>query len=99
MIDRLEKLVKLQTDTSEKPYSIIHRLALANGYRSLGYPDLAAGDAYKALLLIDECAEEGEFHNEALEAATSDYQEQHSSSDEIVDEVIHWARTCCLKSA
>jgi hypothetical protein len=46
---------------------------LANAYRGLGYPDLAIGDAYKALLLVDEVAEEGEYHDEALEAANADY--------------------------
>ena len=51
----------------------MHRLNLAKAYRSLGYPDLAIGDAYKALLLVDEVAEKGEYHDEALEAAYADY--------------------------
>ncbi|KAJ4357477.1 uncharacterized protein N0V89_002053 [Didymosphaeria variabile] len=97
--DRLDELAKLQTDTLEKPYSIHHRLSLANAYRSLGYPDLAAGDAYKALLLVDECVETGEFHDEALEAATSDYQEQSGSLEEDTDKVIQWAKSCGLKHA
>lgn len=46
---------------------------MAKAYRDLGYPDLAIGDAYKALLLVDEVAEEGEYHEEALEAANADY--------------------------
>lgn len=46
---------------------------MAKAYRGLGYPDLAIGDAYKALLLVDEVAEEGEYHEEALEAANADY--------------------------
>jgi hypothetical protein len=68
-----EQLVALQQQTPEQPYSIPHRLRLAKAYRKLGYPDLAAGDAYKALLLIDEVAEEGEYHDEAIEAANADY--------------------------
>lgn len=63
----------MQQQTPEQPYSIVHRLNLAKAYRNLGYPDLAIGDAYKALLLVDEVAEEGEYHDEALEAANTDY--------------------------
>lgn len=97
--ERLEGLAKLQAGTLDNPYSITHRLALANAYRSLGYPDLAAGDAYKALLLVDECAEEGEFHEEALEAATKDFQEQNGSSDENTEQIVLWAQSSCLGSA
>ncbi|KAL5373350.1 hypothetical protein DPSP01_012792 [Paraphaeosphaeria sporulosa] len=97
--ERLEGLAKLQAGTLDNPYSISHRLALANAYRGLGYPDLAAGDAYKALLLVDECAEEGEFHEEALEAATKDYQERTGSLDEDTDHVVLWARSSCLENA
>ncbi|KAL5118368.1 hypothetical protein ACEQ8H_003717 [Pleosporales sp. CAS-2024a] len=68
-----QELVTLQQATPERPYSIHHRLELAEAYRRLGYPDLAAGDAYKALLLIDEVLEEGEYHQEALEAAKHDF--------------------------
>lgn len=67
-----EKVVALQGATYEQPYSILHRLRLAAAYRELGYPDLAAGDAYKALILVDELVEEGEYHDEALEAARAD---------------------------
>lgn len=67
-----EKLVALQHATPEQPYSIAHRLNLARAYKNLGYPDLAAGDAYKALILVDELVEEGEYHDEALEAARTD---------------------------
>ena len=67
------ELLALQEQTPEQPYSIVHRIKLAQAYKELGYPDLAVGDAYKALLLIDEVAEEGEYHEEALEAANADY--------------------------
>jgi hypothetical protein len=92
-------LAKLQAGTLDKPYSITHRLALANAYRSLGYPDLASGDAYKALLLVDECSEQGEFHEEALEAATKDYHEHNDSTDEDNEQVALWAQSFCLESA
>ena len=41
-------------------------------YEKLGYPDLAAGDAYRALLLTDELLDEsGEWHELAVEAVES----------------------------
>lgn len=67
-----DKLVALQDATPEQPYSIVHRLNLAKAYKELGYPDLAAGDAYKALILVDELTEEGEYHDETLDAARAD---------------------------
>lgn len=69
---KLDRLLELQKNTPDSPYSIIHRLNLARAYRDLGYPELAASDAYKALLLVDEVSEEAEFHDEASEAALTD---------------------------
>lgn len=68
----LAELIELQESLTDQPYSILLHLKLAAAYRSLGYPDLAAGDAYKALLLVDEILEEGEYHEQALEAAKLD---------------------------
>ncbi len=68
----IEKLKNLQHVTDSCPYSVAHRLKLAEAYRGLGYPDLAAGDAYKALLLIDEVVEQGEYVEEVTEAAKRD---------------------------
>lgn len=62
----------MQERVSSQPYSILSRLSVALAYKHLGYPDLAIGDAYKALLLVDEVSEEGEFHDEALSAAEED---------------------------
>jgi hypothetical protein len=69
---RFQELLELQRHTLDQPYSIVHRLRLARVYRDFGYPDLAAGDAYKALLLIDEVVEDGEYHERAVEAALID---------------------------
>ncbi|KAF2192607.1 hypothetical protein K469DRAFT_731103 [Zopfia rhizophila CBS 207.26] len=82
-----------------RPYSITLRLKLAAAYRSLGYPDLAAGEAYKALLLIDEVMEEGEYHDAAMEAAKTDITsgEAIAALDRTVgvdQEAIVWARIC-----
>jgi hypothetical protein len=63
-------LEQLQERLRDAPYSIEVRIKLARAYKLLGYPDLAVGEAYKALLLIDEVLEEGgEYHEEALDAA------------------------------
>lgn len=51
------------------PYDLVAYLERAAVYGELGYPDLAAGDAYKALLICDEVANEGfEYHEQALDA-------------------------------
>lgn len=50
------------------PYDTILYLERAVVYSDLGYPDLAAGDAYRALLLTDEILNEGfEYHEQALQ--------------------------------
>jgi hypothetical protein len=50
------------------PYDLIGYLERAVVHGDLGYPDLAAGDTYRALLLCDECANEGfEYHDQAWE--------------------------------
>ncbi|KAF2132159.1 hypothetical protein P153DRAFT_383047 [Dothidotthia symphoricarpi CBS 119687] len=106
---RTDRLVALQQETPAQPYSIVHRLKLAEAYKFLGYPDLAVGDAYKALLLVDEIAEEGEYHDEVFEAATSDFLtekmtnlamnpgKEEQRSDE--DQVVTWAKTNWSKTA
>ncbi|KAF7444582.1 hypothetical protein A1F97_03681 [Pyrenophora tritici-repentis] len=103
------ELVGLQETTIDQPYSILHRLRLAKAYRDLGYPDLAAGDAYKALILIDEVVQEGEYHDDALEAARTDIATEQmrdvavDSEKEVTsfedDEIAAWAQTRWSKNA
>lgn len=65
---------RLQAIIDEKPYSIPPRLNLADAYFAAGYPDLAVGEEYIALLLVDECEGlSGEFEELALDAAKEDY--------------------------
>lgn len=53
----------------ESPYDLILYLERALVYSDLGYPDLAAGDAYRALLLTDEVRDEDfEYHQQASDA-------------------------------
>lgn len=56
----------------DSPYDLIAYLDRARAHQVLGYPDLAAGDAYRALLLSDEARTEGfEYHDEASDALAS----------------------------
>ncbi|KAH7329151.1 wd and tetratricopeptide repeat protein [Stachybotrys elegans] len=65
LLDRREQLTE---GLVSLPYDLILYLERAVVYSDLGYPDLAAGDAYRALLLSDEVANEGfEYHENAVE--------------------------------
>lgn len=65
----LEQRQQLTNQLCQSPYDLVVYLRRAVVYGDLGYPDLAAGDAYRALLLTDEVREDGfEYHEPALEA-------------------------------
>ena len=72
MSDRTDASTKHETITEElyrSPYSPLLYVRRAISYQDLGYPDLAAGDAYKALLLTDDASDEsGEYHEQVLRA-------------------------------
>lgn len=56
----------------EKPYDCGPYIRRALCHEKLGYPDLAAGDAYRALLLTDELLDESsDWHELAVEAVES----------------------------
>ncbi|KAF6230321.1 hypothetical protein HO133_004661 [Letharia lupina] len=56
----------------ESPYDCDPYVRRAVCHEKLGYPDLAAGDAYRALLLTDELLDEsGEWHELTVEAIES----------------------------
>jgi SET domain len=60
---------KLTAHLYENPYDLVLYIERATAYEHLGYPDLAAGDAYRALLLIDEVSDEDfEYHQQTLSA-------------------------------
>ncbi|KAI8624387.1 hypothetical protein F5Y19DRAFT_317974 [Xylariaceae sp. FL1651] len=72
---RIESLLQqrqsLTHDLLANPYDLILYIKRALVYSDLGYPDLAAGDAYRALLLTDEVCNDGfEYHHIASEALT-----------------------------
>ena len=70
----LRERTTLTRNLSEHPYSFITYLRRANWYDNLGYPDLAIGDEYRALLLIDATLDESEeYHEQALAAFNEDF--------------------------
>ncbi len=65
----LERRQQLTDALAAAPYDIVLYLRRAAVYAQLAYPDLAAGDAYRALLLTDElCDESFEYHGQTAEA-------------------------------
>ena len=65
----LDRRLQLTEGLVSLPYDLILYLERAVVHSDLGYPDLAAGDAYRALLLTDEVNTEGfEYHDNALES-------------------------------
>lgn len=59
----------LTSQLSNSPYDCGCYLKRALCHELLGFPDLAVGDAYRALLLTDEVQDEsGEYHDQAIEA-------------------------------
>ncbi|MCJ1440572.1 MAG: hypothetical protein MMC23_001057 [Stictis urceolatum] len=90
----------------ESPYSAKLYLSRAEWYSGLGLPDLAAGDAYKALLLSDEIGDEsGEYHEQAVQALPEDKRvETPESAREVALSSYQMLIRCliacgCLKSA
>lgn len=69
LLDRRQEITE---GLQSLPYDLIAYLERAAVHSELGYPDLAAGDSYRALLLCDECINEGfEYHEEALDTLQS----------------------------
>lgn len=95
--DHADLLARRQTLTdslSELPYDLLLYLERASVYLDLDYPDLAAGDAYRALLLSDDVRDDSaEFHEEAVDAF-SDSQLRGNDERDIEDR----ARAASLRS-
>lgn len=72
-INQDEKVCDVQRIVAREPYSITVRLQLARLYEGLGYADLATGEAYMAILLLDELSDEsGEYHERVVEGSGVD---------------------------
>lgn len=66
----LARRYTLTTALDEDPYNASLYLARSDVYSCLQFPDLAACDAYKVLLLVDELDDgDSEFHEEAFSSA------------------------------
>lgn len=64
----LSGLQRCQKRLETRPYCIDTYISIARKYSCLGYPDLAAGAAYKALLLADAvCDAADDYHDLALD--------------------------------
>ncbi|PQE05428.1 Wd tetratricopeptide repeat domain-containing protein [Rutstroemia sp. NJR-2017a BVV2] len=76
----LERREQLTDSLLQSPYDLILYLERAQVHADLGYPDLAAGDSYRALLLCDELADESfEYHEPALETLKARLEEGYPS--------------------
>lgn len=65
----LRRRDQVEIKLAASPYNAGIYLERAQCHNALGYPDLAASDAYRALLLTDEASfEDGEYHDRALQA-------------------------------
>ena len=65
----LEERESVTAQITQNPYSPHNYLNRALCHENLGYPDLAASDAYRALLLTDELSDEdGEYHKEVVDS-------------------------------
>ncbi|KAK0621254.1 hypothetical protein B0T17DRAFT_533413 [Bombardia bombarda] len=81
----LERRQQLTEELASNPYDLILYLERAVTYSELAYPDLAAADAYRALLLTDEVRDEGfEYHEQAREAL-----EKYSTSASLPEVLRH----------
>ncbi|KAI9166828.1 MYND domain-containingprotein [Paramyrothecium foliicola] len=65
----LDRRSQLTDGLNSLPYDLILYLERAVIHSDLAYPDLAASDAYRALLLVDEVLNDGfEYHEQAMES-------------------------------
>lgn len=77
----LKEREELTLELKKDPYSFYGYLRRARNHEELGFPDLAASDAYRALLLTDEVLdEEGEYHEQAVDAIEAVRRSKNSSA-------------------
>ena len=70
--EELAGFQSLHRSIKNNPYNPDLYLSRADWFEAQGFPDLAAGDAYKALLLSDDIRNaSGEYHEEVLNAVES----------------------------
>jgi hypothetical protein len=68
----LQKRQRITKCLADRPYDLMLYIERATVHSDLGYPDLAAGDAYRALLLADESSDESfEYHEQAVDSLSA----------------------------
>lgn len=92
--DRLAELSTAKVRVAQQPYCIPLHIDVAQKYLMLGYPDLAAGEAYKALLLTDAIRDENDEYHEAASAAIHDIIVGKSSEERCQDFGDDQSRSC-----
>jgi hypothetical protein len=81
--DRLNGLLSSMRLIEQHPYHALSYIQLSQDYAGLGYPDLAAGTAYKALLLFDAIQDESdEYHERAVDSLSVNSLGQPSVCDQ-----------------
>ncbi|KAF2172105.1 hypothetical protein M409DRAFT_62914 [Zasmidium cellare ATCC 36951] len=74
---RVGRVQEANARLRQDPYNLPLHLVLSRIYLVMGYPDLAAGTAYKALILSDALDDEAEeYHDEAAESLKATIQQQ-----------------------
>ncbi|KAI4185047.1 MAG: hypothetical protein L6R41_004364 [Letrouitia leprolyta] len=100
LVRLLHERGRLTKFLSEHPYSSATYTKRAECHEQLGYPDLAVGDVYRALLLIDEMSDEsGEYHKETLEAFRTDFRDSEpvkGDTDNVLIPLIDKHRLHCF---
>lgn len=82
MLSLLDERASLSARLQNSPYNVDIYLRRAYCHEKLGFPDLAVGDAYRALLLTDEILDDsGEYHDEANEAIGEISQDRFENED------------------
>ncbi|KAL9103540.1 MAG: hypothetical protein Q9163_001418 [Psora crenata] len=103
--EQKKRLLPLRATSTAKllvqPYNLREYLQRAGYQEELGYPDLAAGDAYRALLLTDE-VEFGEFQEPVRKSLWSNRNERDNigtRNDEASNEARAWVKATAKNSA
>lgn len=90
-VEKSQDLGLIRSAIRENPYEPGNYLTRAERYETIGFPDLAAGDAYKALLLSDEIQDDcGEYHDRVIVALEGSISELDGVSG-------HWTRAMISK--
>ena len=98
-MENSDDIGKFQSCVLAAPYSINCRLNLAQAYERAQYPDLAAGEAYLALLLIDEVEDESsEYYEHTITAMKHALSAGYSGQDNIEGDMSLESSNQCNKS-